>query len=193
MPSRYVKKITYWQVCVNYRLGILGFLGTKTNFKGKLETGNFGLMDQYAAMYWIKDNIHYFGGDSEKMTCMGMSAGSESCAIHSVWTDSKILVNFQGMILTSNAYLPYYDENQAEFLLNQVKQQTKCYFEDISLSESCLTKIDAQELVDLSVLPPISDIGNTAIVQNWPPTRVSIPRTADPAAACRTPHRTAPA
>ena len=141
-----------------------------STFLGKQSTGNFGLMDQYAAIDWVKQNIEFFGGDPEKLTCMGMSAGSESCAIHSVWEDSKNLADFSGMILTSNAYLPYYDVSQSAGLVDQLKVKQNCEFEDSELLKSCLQKLDFQDLVDTSVIPPISTSGNTAIFQTWPPT-----------------------
>uniref|UniRef100_A0A8D8QBR1 Neuroligin-4, Y-linked n=3 Tax=Cacopsylla melanoneura TaxID=428564 RepID=A0A8D8QBR1_9HEMI len=62
-------------VTFNFRLGILGFLrpgvGTST-------VTNFGIMDQVAALQWIKDNIEYFGGDSSSVTLMGHGTGAAS-------------------------------------------------------------------------------------------------------------------
>ena len=61
-------------VSFNYRVGPLGFLSTEdTN-----APGNWGLKDQVLALQWIKDNIKYFGGDSNKITIFGESAGSAS-------------------------------------------------------------------------------------------------------------------
>ena len=67
-------------VTMNYRLGALGFLALDS--KGKDETsGNYGLLDQQAAMQWVKSNIGAFGGNPQNVTIAGESAGGMSvCA-----------------------------------------------------------------------------------------------------------------
>jgi para-nitrobenzyl esterase len=65
-------------VTVNYRLGVLGFLAHPdlTKESGHQSSGNYGLMDQIAAMTWIQQNISAFGGDPERVTVFGQSSGS---------------------------------------------------------------------------------------------------------------------
>lgn len=67
-------------VSINYRLGALGYLAhpALTNAAGKQPTGNFGLMDQVAALKWVKRNIAAFGGDPGNVTIFGESAGGAS-------------------------------------------------------------------------------------------------------------------
>jgi para-nitrobenzyl esterase len=66
-------------VSINYRLGILGFLRLKDVTGGKISaTGNEGLMDQVAALKWVKENIAAFGGDPNNVTVFGESAGGMS-------------------------------------------------------------------------------------------------------------------
>ena len=65
-------------VTINYRLGSLGFLVSSPD--GIL--GNFGLMDQRAALYWIQSHIQSFGGDPNKITLFGESAGAVMIGLH---------------------------------------------------------------------------------------------------------------
>ena len=67
-------------VTINYRLGRLGYFAhpalTKEDPDGQL--GNYGIMDQIAALEWVKRNIAKFGGDAENVTIFGESAGGGS-------------------------------------------------------------------------------------------------------------------
>lgn len=65
-------------VTVNYRLGPMGFLCLPELKKEAGHTGNYGLYDQITAIKWVKDNISAFGGDGDKITIMGQSAGAMS-------------------------------------------------------------------------------------------------------------------
>jgi para-nitrobenzyl esterase len=67
-------------VTVNYRLGVFGFFSYPelTKESPHHASGNYGLLDQAAAIKWVKDNIAQFGGDPNKITIGGESAGSFS-------------------------------------------------------------------------------------------------------------------
>jgi para-nitrobenzyl esterase len=70
-------------VTINYRLGIFGFMAHPelTKESPHHASGNYGFMDQHAALVWVKKNIAAFGGDPDKVTIGGESAGSMSvCA-----------------------------------------------------------------------------------------------------------------
>src|SRR5882724_203739 len=68
-------------VTINYRLGALGFLRLRDRFGQRLPaTGNEGLLDQVAALTWVRDEIEAFGGDPDQVTIFGESAGAMSCA-----------------------------------------------------------------------------------------------------------------
>lgn len=65
-------------VTINYRLGPFGFLCMEEAEKEAGHAGNYGLYDQVAALEWIRENIHSFGGDPNNITIMGQSAGAMS-------------------------------------------------------------------------------------------------------------------
>lgn len=65
-------------VTVNYRLGVLGFFSHPDLSAEAGASGNYGLMDQIAALKWIKRNIAAFGGDPGQVTIAGQSAGALS-------------------------------------------------------------------------------------------------------------------
>ena len=67
-------------VSMNYRLGIFGFFAHPelTAESPHHASGNYGLMDQAAALAWVKQNIAGFGGDPKNITIFGESAGSFS-------------------------------------------------------------------------------------------------------------------
>lgn len=68
-------------VTINYRLGALGFLRGQDRFGQRFPaTGNEGLLDQVAALGWVRDEIEAFGGDPDNVTIFGESAGAMSCA-----------------------------------------------------------------------------------------------------------------
>lgn len=65
-------------VSINYRLGVFGFLAHPdlTRESGRNASGNYALLDQVAALGWVRDNIAAFGGDPANVTIFGESAGS---------------------------------------------------------------------------------------------------------------------
>ncbi|HVW51710.1 MAG TPA: carboxylesterase family protein [Trinickia sp.] len=71
-------------VTVNYRLGVFGFLALPEMARESPHgaAGNYGLLDQHAALRWVRENIENFGGDPDKVTIGGESAGSVAVSAH---------------------------------------------------------------------------------------------------------------
>ncbi len=65
-------------VSCNYRLGILGFYANSELESEEGSAGNYGHQDQIAAFHWVRRNIAAFGGDPDKITIFGQSAGASS-------------------------------------------------------------------------------------------------------------------
>ena len=81
-------------VTLNYRLGIFGFFSHPelTKESPNHASGNYGLLDQNAALLWVKKNIAAFGGDPNKLTIAGESAGSISVSAQMASPLSKNLI-----------------------------------------------------------------------------------------------------
>ncbi|WP_229418556.1 carboxylesterase/lipase family protein [Pseudoduganella flava] len=100
---------------VNYRLGVFGFLAhpeltAEAPYKA---SGNYGLMDQAAALAWVKKNIAAFGGDPAQVTIAGESAGSFSVSAQMVMPMSRGLfaraIGESGAILGTRFVAPLAD------------------------------------------------------------------------------------
>jgi para-nitrobenzyl esterase len=89
-------------VTINYRLGALGFLAHPALADGKGQSGDYGLMDQQAALRWVQRNIAGFGGDPRNVTIFGESAGGLSTLSQVASPQAKGL--FQKAIVESGSY-----------------------------------------------------------------------------------------
>jgi para-nitrobenzyl esterase len=82
-------------VSMNYRLGIFGFFSHPqlTKESPHHASGNYGLLDQAAALQWVRKNIAAFGGDPQNVTIFGESAGSFSVSALMASPTSKTLIH----------------------------------------------------------------------------------------------------
>ena len=81
-------------VTLNYRLGLFGFLRGKGVCGDALDTaGHEGLLDQIAALEWVRDEIGGFGGDPQNVTVFGQSAGARSAALMTIMSRAHGLVH----------------------------------------------------------------------------------------------------
>jgi len=126
-------------ITVNYRLGIFGFMAHPdlTKESPHHASGNYGLLDQHEALVWVKNNIAAFGGDPDKVTIAGESAGSMSVSGHLASLLSKGL--FNGAIAESGALLG----NLSPTPLATAEQT----------GTSFATKVGAATLADLRKIP----------------------------------------
>jgi para-nitrobenzyl esterase len=98
-------------VSLNYRLGQFGFMAHALLTAAQGESGNYGLLDQQAALRWVQRNIAAFGGDPARVTIGGESAGAWSVCTHLVAPDSRSL--FAQAVLQSGS-CPSWSQAEAE-------------------------------------------------------------------------------
>ncbi|MDB5110329.1 MAG: carboxylesterase [Mucilaginibacter sp.] len=132
---------------VNYRLGVFGFLAYPDLTRKSLHhsSGNYGLMDQHAALVWVQKNIAAFGGDPKRVTIAGESAGSMSVCAQMASPLSKRL--FAGAIAESGSVLG----NLSPVPLAEAEQNGVKFAEKINVTSLAdLRKIPADKLLELS-------------------------------------------
>ncbi|KAK3374995.1 Alpha/Beta hydrolase protein [Podospora didyma] len=116
-------------VAINYRLGTLGFLALKDG----VTNGNYGLADQITALDWIRANIQKFGGDPDRITIFGQSAGAGS--VRALMASPKAAGKFAAAIPLSNlgginygtTYSKYYTiDEEVSVAGNAIVQAANC-------------------------------------------------------------------
>jgi para-nitrobenzyl esterase len=143
-------------VSMNYRLGQLGFLAhaALTEESPDQASGNYGLMDQTAALQWVQQNIAAFGGDPDNVTIFGESAGAFSVCSHLASTQSAGL--FARAILQSGSCeRPWPTLAAAQAQGDAFSQALGCHSGEDVLS--CMRAKSADEV--LSALPPAPNFG----------------------------------
>ncbi|XP_039274384.2 crystal protein-like [Styela clava] len=138
--GRYLSEATNTIVVeINYRLGPFGFLAYN-NGKQVLD-GNQGFKDQQLALQWVQDNIEQFGGDKNKITIFGESAGGQSVMLHLLSDVSDSL--FHQAIIQSNPFPCFYPTYpEAHAITKQVIEYLRCGIFDFFSTDCCLSSKD---------------------------------------------------
>ena len=131
-------------VSINYRLGALGFLAHPALAGPGQEPGNYGLADQQAALRWVRDNIGAFGGDPDKVTIAGESAGAMSVCDHLVAPESAGL--FRGAIMQSGPCQAQADLAAGERISVDYAARAGC--RTAATARRCLLGLPADRLTD---------------------------------------------
>lgn len=137
-------------VTINYRLTTLGFLSLNDG----VIKGNYGLADQIIALEWVQQNIAAFGGDPDRVTIFGQSAGAAS--VRALLASPKAIGRFAAAIPMSNlagadyatTYSLYYTPaEEVQIVGNKIVSEVNCTSAlDVP---ACLRAIPAQTLVNL--------------------------------------------
>jgi carboxylesterase type B len=125
-------------VSLNHRLGALGFL-VSPEFK----KGNYGFLDQQLALRWVQNNIQNFGGDPDKVTLFGHSAGAMSVGLHLASAPSSQNL-FRAGIVHGNPYsLPYKTRKEAKDIGKLFASLLGCH----TYNKACLRKKSVEDIL----------------------------------------------
>ena len=154
-------------VTLNYRIGALGFLADSA-LAGKPggATGDYGLMDQQAALRWVQRNIGGFGGDSRRVTLFGESAGGLS--VLSQLTSPGARGLFSAAIVESGTYaLTEQTEATAESSGAAFAAKVGCTpTGDSATGAACLRALPVQTIIDNENLIYDPDIDGKVLSQS---------------------------
>ncbi|XP_012868196.1 PREDICTED: pyrethroid hydrolase Ces2e-like isoform X1 [Dipodomys ordii] len=132
-------------VTIQYRLGVPGFFSTGDQHA----TGNWGYLDQVAALHWVQQNIANFGGNPDRVTIFGESAGGTSVSSHVVSPMSRGL--FHRAIMESGvALLPDLISSSSEAVRSMVANLSACGQMDSEALVRCLRAKSEEEMLAIT-------------------------------------------
>ncbi|XP_058531051.1 cocaine esterase-like [Ochotona princeps] len=132
-------------VIIQYRLGVLGFFSTGDQHA----SGNWGYLDQVAALRWVQQNIAHFGGNPDRVTIFGESAGGVSVSSHVLSPMSQGL--FHGAIMQSGvAVLPGIITSSSEMISTVVANLSGCGQVDSETLVGCLRAKSEEEMLEIT-------------------------------------------
>nr|XP_048293147.1 pyrethroid hydrolase Ces2e-like isoform X1 [Myodes glareolus] len=143
-------------VTIQYRLGVLGFFSTGDQHA----RGNWGYLDQVAALRWVQQNIAHFGGNPDLVTIFGESAGGISVSSHVVSPMSKGL--FHRAIMESGVVmLPGLISSSSEVVYGTVANLSDCAAVDTETLVRCLRGKSEAEILAINkvfkIIPAVVD------------------------------------
>ena len=139
--TRFVVEDDVVVVTINYRLGVFGFLAHPSVAMADGTTGNWGFLDQQAALRWVRANAAHFGGDPSRVTIFGESAGATSVLLHTVAPGSRGL--FVRAIAESSPVLRIPSRERSTQFGNMVAASAHCTTGDVA---ACLRAASATDL-----------------------------------------------
>ncbi|XP_060248097.1 pyrethroid hydrolase Ces2e-like isoform X1 [Meriones unguiculatus] len=143
-------------VTIQYRLGVLGFFSTGDQHA----RGNWGYLDQVAALRWVQQNIAHFGGNPDRVTIFGESAGGTSVSSHVVSPMSQGL--FHSAIMESGvATIPGLISTSPDIVYRTVANLSGCEQVDSEALVNCLRGKSEEEIMAINkafkIIPGIVD------------------------------------
>ena len=136
-------------VVIQYRLGPFGFLTTGDS----AAPGNFGMLDQVEALKWVKENIEIFGGNPNRITIFGESAGGSSVSLHLLSPLSKDL--FHQAIAESGVDLSPFAIQPTSLGLRFAKElaeKLNCAKSNHNAMVACIREKEAKDIMEATKL-----------------------------------------
>lgn len=143
------------QVTINYRLSTLGYLALSDG----VTNGNFGIADQIVALDWVRANIAAFGGDADRITISGQSAGAVSTRV--LMASEKSRGKFAAALSMSNPsgfnWVQMFAnwntlQQSLDLFTTPILNATGCSGLSNAQALECLRAYDAEKLVNLPVV-----------------------------------------
>ncbi|MGW5867638.1 carboxylesterase/lipase family protein [Streptomyces sp. NPDC055239] len=147
VPDAFARDTGTVVVTVNYRLGAMGFLAGD-GLDGEASdgvSGNYGMLDQQAALRWVRANIGSFGGDRQRVTVAGESAGGRSVCTQLASPAAKGL--YRAAIVESGAYGDCAARERKEALTQGAAFAKKAGCPDPATAPACLREKPAEEIL----------------------------------------------
>lgn len=149
-------------VSIEYRLGALGFMChpelNKESERGI--SGNYGILDQITALQWIHDNIAAFGGDPEKVTIAGESAGG--CSVSILCASPLCKGLFRGAICESgSSFWPVAEDRSGNTAMCTVAGASKA-------GEAFQKRLGKKNIKQMRKVDPMTFVDSTRMDNFWP-------------------------